>query len=343
MSDKLVYAPNIHLFAYHLQTNKNPNLLYEKCDEILAKLNIPDFNLKQRVNLSKDPESLRVDLLKQEEIKNDNPSPPFEGNFHLDNQTLKLEGFVYPLRIHDTYSLALNIRRPEEEENHKKTEYVNISILKQFNPDNCLSPDFIASSLGQTIVITVWLPEEQRQQYCESWQFSEEQQKLSEIALRELADECIKSFIADSKKRPKFQANGQLFGSPIFEYGSISDGTTNQHILVWLFCTQETDKKLADCYQDLIDLFGYRNKIIQSYQDSRQVYKLLNQDYKQIEQEIDKFEKLTKGDSLSEADLQQLQIQLKTLAKTASSYARLLRDLEEQKHTISINTRNYQD
>ncbi|MFB8791616.1 MAG: hypothetical protein U7123_22940, partial [Potamolinea sp.] len=218
MSDKLVYAPNIHLFAYHLQTNKNPNLLYEKCDEILGKLNIPDFNLKQRVNLSKEPDSLRVDLLKEEEIKNDNPSPPFEGKIILDNQDLKFEGFAYPLRIHDTYGLALTIRRPEEEENNKKTEYVNISILEQFNPDNCLSPDFIASSLGQTLVITVWLPEEKRQQYSESWQLPDDQQKLREIDFRQLADQCLKSFLPDSQKRPKFQENGQLFGSPIFEY-----------------------------------------------------------------------------------------------------------------------------
>jgi hypothetical protein len=96
-------------------------------------------------------------------------------------------------------------------------------------------------------------------------------------------------------------------------------------------------------YQDLIDLFGYRNKIIQSYLDSRIVDQELGQDYKQIEQEIDKFEQLTKSDSLSEADLQQLQNQLKTLAKIAASYARLLRDLEDQKHTISINTQNYKD
>jgi len=276
------------------------------------------------------------------------PSRIFVSTLHLkkiytlDNQTLKFEGFAYPLRIHDTYSLALNIRRPEEEDN-KKTDYVNISILEQFNPDNCLSPDYIASSLGQTLVITVWLPEEQRQQYCESWQFPDEQQKLRDIDFKTLADECLKSFLPASQKPPKFQHNGQLFGSPIFEYSSPSDGTTNQNILVWLFCTQETDKKLADCYQDLIDLFGYRNKIIQSYKDSRQVYKLLDQDYKQIEQEIDKFEKLTKADSLSEADLSQLQIQLKTLAKIASIYARLLRDLEEQRHTISINSRNYKE
>jgi hypothetical protein len=149
MSDKLVYAPNIHLFAYHLQNNQNPNLLYEKCDEILAKLNIPDFQLKQRVNLSKDAESLRVDLLKKEEIQNNNPSPPFAGKIILDNQDIKFEGFAYPLRIHDTYGLVLNIRRPEEE-NQQKTEYVNLEILEKFNPDNCLLPDYIASSLIKT-------------------------------------------------------------------------------------------------------------------------------------------------------------------------------------------------
>jgi len=51
-----VYAPNIHLFAYHLQSEKNPCLLYAKVDEILAKLNITDFNLPQRIYLDKEPE-----------------------------------------------------------------------------------------------------------------------------------------------------------------------------------------------------------------------------------------------------------------------------------------------
>lgn len=65
---------------------------------------------------------------------------------------------------------------------------------------------------------------------------------------------------------------------------------------------------------------------------------MLDADYEEIEQEIDKFKNMTESNNLN-----QLQTQIKTLAKTASTYARYLRDLEEQRHTIAINKRNYTD
>lgn len=337
-----VYAPNVHLFAYHLKSNKNPCLLYQKCDEILAKLNIANFDLPQRVDLVKEPERLRVDLLKDEEIdKNDNISPPFDGEVKLDENHVKFEGFAYPLRIQDSYALTLNIRIPEKDENNKATEYVDTRLLSQFNPDDCLLPDYINSSLGQTILITAWIPEEKREEFYQYWQLPLEQNNPTQLYLRELAKECLKNFIPDPQKQSQLHREAQLFGSPIYEFGILGDRTPYQHILVWLFCTHESDRKFQKCYQDLIDLFCYRNKIIQCYWDSRQVYKALDITYNQIEQEIDRFEKITKADTLSEESLQLLQRQLKTLAKYASEYTRLMRDLEEQRHTITINTRNY--
>ncbi len=178
MNNQVILSPNLHLFAYHFQTSKNPDHLYAKNDEILEKFQIPNFNLQQRINLTKEVERFRVDLLKEEEIKNDNISPPFEGKLFLDEQEIKIEGFAYPLRIDNSYALALNLRCLEEGENCQR----NISLLKLFNPDNCLLPEFITSSLGQTLLITAWLPKEQRKVYAESWQLPDDQQKLSEIA-----------------------------------------------------------------------------------------------------------------------------------------------------------------
>lgn len=337
-----IYAPNVHLFAYHFQNNKNPSLLYEKCDEILAKLKIDNFNLQQRIELKKAPEQTRVDLLKDEEIsRNNNPSPPFNGEVFLEDRAIKFEGFAYPLRIHDSYALALNIRRPEKDEKKQKTEDIDLALLKQFNPDNCLLPDFITSSLGQTLLITAWLPEEQRQDYCDFWQLPDELQADKDIFLR-LADDCINALISDPQKRPQFYRKGQLFGSPIFEYGDLSQNTDYKHILVWLFCNQEADKKLGECYQDLINLFFYTNKIIRSYHDSRLIYQAIKILYEKIERDIEHTEKVTEKISLlDEEDLKKLQIKLKDFAKIAPEYARRLRDLEEKRHTIAINARNY--
>ncbi|MBX9258948.1 hypothetical protein H1Q63_34365 [Desmonostoc muscorum CCALA 125] len=337
MSHQVIYSPNIHLFAYHFQNSKNPKQLYEKCDELLDKLKISDFNLKQRINLDKELDRFRVDLIKEEEIKNDNVSPPFEGKLLLDEQQIKIEGFAYPLRIDDSYALALNLRCPEEGQNCQK----NVSFLKQFNPDNCLLPEFIAGSLGQTLLITAWLPEKQRELYSEPWQLPDDQQKLSEIALIELANECLNALIPDCQKQPKLHRQGQLFGSPIFEYGILSKNTVYQHILLWLFCTHEADKKFANCYQDFIDLFCYRNQIIQSYTHSREIFPILEANYKNIEQEIDKLENLTKRYNLTEEDLNQLEVQIKNLVQTASKYARYLQQLEQKRHIIAVHTRNY--
>lgn len=336
------YAPNVHLFAYDLKKNKNPYLLYQKCDEILAKLNIAHFNLQQRVDLIKEPERLRVDLLNDEEIgKNDNISLPFDGKVELDDKYIKFEGFAYPLRIQDCYTLNLNIRIPEKDDNNKATEYVDTRLLSHFNPDDCLLIDYINSSLGQTILITAWIPEEKREEFYEYWQMPLDLKNPTQLYLRELAKECLKTFIPDPQKQPPLHREAQLFGSPIYEFGILGDRTPYQHILVWLFCTHESDRKLQKCYQDLIDLFCYRNKIIQSYWDSRQVYKALDITYNQIEQEIDRVEEITKDDNLSEENLQNLQRQLKILAKFASQYTRLMRNLEEQRNIITINTRSY--
>ncbi len=329
-----LYAPKLYLFAFHLfktpdaETNssvKNPDLLWDKCHEIFSK-----FHIKQQLKLHPPiPEKRRFDLLDGEnpdaivlEIKTEIPYKDHE---------LKLEGFAYPLQIYDTYGLGLNLGFPDPPlENGHKIPAVDISVLEKFNPDSCLLPDTIKSYFGQTLIITAWLSEEQKQKDA---QF-----------LKSLADECLREFVYDSHKYPELYQKGQLFGSPIFEYGLINDRENYCHILVWLFSDSETDKSFQECYQLLLDLFFYRNKIITEFWNSRDTYRDAYQEYEQIQKLVRKtFNELPQADTLSEDDLKYLKGQLKAMAKRTVEYSDLLRDLESRRNSIAINTDNYKN
>lgn len=331
-----VYAPNIHLFAFHLRNfyldpaaERSDNQLWQKCDQIFEKLKIDDLKLTQKLDQQKFSDSPRVDLLKEAEIKDNKVSLPFNGQLLLnDHQVVKIAGFAYPLQTHDSYALWLNLRRPDRE-NGKKTDSVDLSILGKFNPDCCLLPEFINSSLGQTLLITVWLTEGQNYQ---DKQF-----------LRELADQCIQDFIPDSAQRPHFNRDGLLFGSAIFEYGIINQSPPHRHILVWLFSHTVTDTKFGKCYQELMDLFYYRSKIVQSYVTSRKVYKSIYDAYKAIEKEVDKIESLSKENDLSSKELFKYKGFLKKIPKAALEYSRLMRDLDHCRHMIKMNAQCYEE
>ena len=125
-----VYAPNVHLFAFHLAKEKDSQLLWHKCQEIFTKFNIEStLNIESR-------KGYRVDLLKRT-----NPQDillELKSEITLDNEQLKITGFAYPLRLHDTYILCLNLRRPEEEitspTEEEKTQPVSLQFFQCLNP-----------------------------------------------------------------------------------------------------------------------------------------------------------------------------------------------------------------
>jgi hypothetical protein len=324
-----IYAPNLHLFAFHLRKDSESNpsatgdeLLWEKCHEIFDK-----FYINQRLHLREIARGIRADLLK--EATDNNISLPLKGKVYLEtNSELSLTGLACPLQIYDTSAIALNLRRPEKE-NGKATQSLNLTILSDFNPKinglYCFLPEFFQSEIGQTLLLTAWLTKDKKWPHWklfQNWKF-----------LQGLADECLNNFISERDKRPEFYQSGQLFGSPIFEY-------RNPHILVWLFCDPETDRKFNDCYQEFIDLFCYRNKIIRRYQDSREVYSALTAEYHKID---DFIQQIPTDTDLSDYALQELKTKLKSLPKQGLEYSQLLRDLDEYDHTIEINRQNYEE
>ncbi|GAB4198375.1 MAG: hypothetical protein Fur006_48030 [Coleofasciculaceae cyanobacterium] len=335
MTDR-VYAPNIHLFAFHLWKSftpdgkppqQSPELLWQTCQDILAKFEI-SYPLTLRTD---NPSSYRVDWLKDARDNGKVFTPKLSGktpnnSTYPQQPQLDITAIVYPLRIGDSYALTLNLRRPQK----LGDDAVEIARLGDFNPNHCFLPDFIKSNLGQTLLITAFLTEAQKQQDINS--------------LAKLADQCVQNFLGENNPTqiPYRYQSGQLFGSPIFEYGIPGESHSYGHILVWFFVSEETSIKFArDTYNQFPDLFLYRTKIIKAYQDSRQNYDDAIVKSKEIECSIGELKQRPQAQTLSEQELEILNTQIKSLLQLALEYSQLLRDMEFYRNSIKINRDNY--
>ncbi|MGE5660598.1 MAG: hypothetical protein ACM37W_28755 [Actinomycetota bacterium] len=372
-----VSAPTVHLFAFHLRNTVTPSndrlvdepeLLWRKCDEIFEKLqiaerlNIEGYSQKDSENppvsgssylydRSKEPIGNRVSLYPGE-----GKMIKFQGTVQVqlpsDLEILPITGIVYPRRLYDSYALTWNICLPKNfnlnSEKRDDQTLVPISIFRQFNPDYCLLPDFIGSSLGQTILLTAWLDDEQMIEWLD-----EEQYQRDANDLRKIADECLAQFIPDPNKRPKFTVRGKLFGSPIFEYGDIPDAIDllcqprSCHIIIWLFSKKETDQKLNFCYWDLPDLFLFRNKATRLFEDTRFHAQRGEKTYLEIDTHIRKIdrvlEELPETGEISEPYLQLLKHNLKIMPRLSLTLSQVLRNLEYSSNTITIHAKNYSE
>jgi tetratricopeptide (TPR) repeat protein len=328
-----LYAPNIHLFAFQLDNSSsfddddlsiNKNLIWENGDEVIRKTLHQNLHLSQHLDVNKEPDSPRADLLKDTDVIGDDYTISFAGKVPFEpNQDLLIKGFVRPLRIDNSYSLWLNLRRPEQEDDNP-TPDVDISFLRQLNHNNCLTFQKSSPFIGQTLLITGWLT-----------------RAKDKKNVKQIAEECLTAIFPDNHKLPSFNSQGELFGSPIFEYGLFSQLANYQHVLIWLFADGEADNKFNQCHQEVLDLFLFRTKAVKAFKDSREVYKQLDLAYRQIETTIVKVPKLDKQLSLSAANLADFKNQIQSLLQLALTYTRLLRNLEDSQNRIAINSYNY--
>lgn len=344
-----IYAPNVYLFAFHLcnalESESNSPVefasLWQKCDQILqAKLAVSSKFNDSYFHKKDEPVGYRVHLIDKSKVNNRN-SLSFTKDIVVDGEQIPLKGFASPMRIDDSYALGLQIRIPEKID-QVKTPAVDVSIFQQFNPDNCLLPKFVQSYFGQTLLITAWLSVEQNQQARDNSQF-----------LKGLGKQCLEKLISGDNL-PDFCREGELFGSPILEYGDLSQPDTYCHVIIWFFNSPTTDDIWDETrYNDFMDLFLYRNKILLAYADSRKIYAVIREEYKQIELDIDKTfkylqrdksqQRQSKGAGLKEEELEFLERQMVEMPPRAVQYARSLSDLQFRENTIAINAQNYRD
>ncbi len=320
-----VANPKLTLFAFHLRYNlaqgsqqpvENAEALWQKCVELGQKLDIPRLqSLPERLHnenastSQNNQTSAYLELLPQERVLNFTAIPQ-QDKPHL-------AGEVYPLQIHDTYAVDLTLRYPNTT--------VEIAQLRGLNPDGCLLPSQIQASLGQTLMLFA--------------------QPVGEIEDdRQLADACVEALLSDSegqKLQVSCQAQGQFFGSPIFEYDNERDNPEQQcHILVWLNRNPQTEEleEEANYYQPLINLLCYRSKILYAYYQSRWCNNQARPLYSQLESKAKDFKELK---SEPEIALEQLKQWLTETPPIAFDYSVHLRDLELHRTTIETNAKNY--
>lgn len=348
-----IYTPNVHLYAFHLYQNFNQNYADNNANTQNYENNNNDKIIKSYDNnllwnkfrkISKylqittpltltefNPEVERKNLL--ESATDNNTILNLEGNIHHPEGETKIKGSVCPLQLYDSYILWLKLYIPKLNENHEKTELVNTLLFKYFNESECLSYQNINSSIGQTVLLTAELTPEDAEKK-EEWQ--------------QIATECASYFLGVNNN-PKLYQTGELFGSPIFEYGNPSQANEN-HIFVWLFLPESnTEDKFNNCNQEFIDLFFYRQKTIKAYHGSREVYKNISEGYQKIQNIINAIEPNLTDEQidtyptqpLSKDNLNNFTHHLRTLPKLDFQYLDWLGELENYGITLNINTKNY--
>jgi hypothetical protein len=324
---KKVYAPNVHLFAFHLKDSHPPNLLWDKCNTLFSQR----FGVTKPLEIEEQA-GYRVDLLKDK--TDDDVALHFESKIFLDGTPLPIAGLATPLRIHDTYVLALNLRRPEFDENQKKTNPLDLNVLELLNPSGCLMPSEIGSSLGQTLLLTVWYTQEKQ---WLPWKSPQNRQEL-----RQLADNCLREFIPNQYPFPDFYREGQLFGSPIFEYGVPTQEKDYCHVLIWIFCEADTKDKFENHYSTFVNLFCYLNKVVTAFKLSRLVNHVVRQEYQAIEPYINNiFQGMPVHKTLTSDKLNQFKEYLRDIPQKYLSYSQLIRDIDQYRLTIDTNAQNY--
>jgi hypothetical protein len=292
---------SLTLYAFHLlkdadtDRREDANLLWEN----IAKLSQP-FNLS---NLKEFPQKI-ID------------------KSHLDSAFLNLLPCVYeeykidelffkviPFRLHDTYAVDFTV--------FIKNKAISIHELSQLNPQDCLLPQHINASRGQTLLL-----------YAEVESEAEINKNLAKECIKNLWENDCPDFIIKQ---------GRLFGSPLFECEEITNNPTKEttHILVWFGTDSQTSTLASEKNRFLIKLLCQRHKILLSYSDAQQDYKNARELRRQLDSKSDQFSKLLKNHSKKQLD------EWKELLLIMVDYTRCLRSLNDHRITVFANRENY--
>jgi hypothetical protein len=313
-----ILKPNIYVFAFHLigGTRGKDNPLWNWADEFLE--SFTSQKLQSQLQFPESSSNFRVDLLPDFSLN-------FETEINYQNRELEVSGFAIPLQIGDSYALFLNVGLPDS-----CIEEISPQLLSKFNAQNLLGIVTGEEFLGETILITAKLPSQL--------------QSASPEELQSLADKCCNALLP-AQYRPTFHRHDKLFGSPIFEYGLTKQIANYRHLLVWFPHSEASEDKLGEYQQEILDLFYYRNKIIKSFQNSRQIHGKLLDFYREVENNVGELQQQIDqlNTDLTPENLQEFKTELKKLLRIALAYTQGLTKLEDYDNTIAINLNNYNE
>lgn len=345
------YTHNVDLFAYYLSKSNDslgeyqPDWLWEKCDEIIAKTLKTEFqfNIKQYLDLENQSEEPWANLNKHFP-KTDSYHPIYiqPHKFFIDISRRKIDldsktSIIYPVQLYDSYGLGIKQIIPKKE-NNKILDSKDIASL---NPENCLMLDVARENkyfLSQTLFITIHLENIYKLKY-----------KSNQEKLKKIADNYIESLLPGDVRKPPFNRSGFLFGSPIFQYGITRAPKSYNHIIICFTLDEATEIKIEKNYQQLLDLFFFRARIIHGYkqikkieQESKDISKNIHSQIKYTQKYDSEIQVLKREENI-ELDLDRLQNLLMELPRFSVEYAKKLRIVKEFQNVIVENTRNYAD
>jgi hypothetical protein len=346
---EFVYALNLNLFAFKLESGYNvkvqsfkhsPQVVAEQYEPIFKKLtkHFPDLKtnppelIKEEIddNLSDlkadkkpkaKPKPETFDLLNNTDSKNRQvrlwSSDKLNGNGTKPLYRLLL----YPQQITDSYALLLSLFRPQE----RGFDAVKVEEFADFYPRDFILKDDQADFLGQTLLVTAFLPDSITP-------------SLDNI--RPFVDDLRPELFGDEGPSTFYQSQ-EFLGSYMFEYGNPK--SQRDRLLILLYIRETTSEKLKSIFWNLPELFLIYHKITHGFQVSRQIYSECEQLFREgIEMKFRQtISRHSEGKTLSNSDLESLKLHLKQLIAIAPEYALQLRNLEYNLNTLQIQIGNY--
>lgn len=241
-----------------------------------------------------------------------------------------LEGYAYPVKLGDTYSVQFDLSAKIE------TDEDNQVLSK---PIDCLE------ELKKELISRVNPPATIGQSWLVWGQLTPDNQDALETAKN-----CYSklNLFPKANWNTDFKIAGQFLGADFYELwlspGDRGNISQNYHVLICLFPnngSQSIDKInniVVQLYAHLRRLFAYRNKVIWAYTQSRQ----LKVDLKDAARTIQNIVKeLPEQVNAPKVDLKELQKNLVSSLTIFSLYANYISRLEEQENTIKTNLKNY--
>ncbi|WP_449417791.1 hypothetical protein [Phormidium nigroviride] len=321
MSDPnwLIY-PTISLFLYDLaeglgqsedKINQNRKLFWQKVYREITE------QLLENLKKAEEETSGYIELL---------------GDRKFENFVSPLDGYYYPVKMGDTYSLQVDCSGNEEPDTDKKNSPKPVSSLATIQKIINKKVDNQRGTIGQSWLIWGKLAAEDQDP-------------------TETAKNCGKKLklVPDSKWDEHLKAQGKFLGANFYElWLKPSDrGTINQnyHVLICLFDYNQEEsiavagETMTKLYVQFLQLFRFRNKVIWAYHQTRHLKSEMKQSSQLIQEIVNKLPEQVNAPTI---DLKKLQQNLVNTLKILSVYAGHLSSLEEQHNTIKSNLTNYQ-
>jgi hypothetical protein len=326
--NELIY-PSLHLFTYDLRDGLGGGEEEIKNHHRQFWHNFPeDFPESLKVPLEAEYQYAQtIDLLTL--IDGQAPFYPFKKSLN----SYKIEGFYYPVRIGDIYSLQFNCSVDEK---------VKPQPISCFHELQSLAPTQLGQ-LGKTWILSGYLSSDHSS--CEA---------IAKAAYFDFRDnpkgQAIKpAIIASEWERRK---SGKIVGATIYEVWIPPTRweflEENIHILFILYpdanYLEIKDKKTATFYEELMDLFCFRHKIIWAYCEAKKHKQWLKEHFFSLQTASPEIQNVFLNDDSKTLNVNtaKLQAALKSNFTIHSQYSLRLNRLELQSQTIDINLYNYE-